>query len=257
MSSTWKPFGVKGERGIKSGLVSIFFAIRLIEHFRRIYDPMSNRKERRAQARAKPAAGDDVPLSQPDRDAPKQKTLLDIAAERQLLSSTPGSSTPSITSTKINPDCTISSLGESVDAELEPTPSLDIALYTATLSLLNFTLTVLVEHQYASETPSLPSVFYSSTIASPTPFLLLMLVTILHPRSAYLVTQLLFAVLSVVAGTWLVHASNRDPYLAVMKKAPPLGTLWVWAIVEMRWEWALGCLGIVAGWGWWNNYSMF
>jgi len=218
---------------------------------------MSNRKERRAQARTKANDGLDVPLRQPDREGSKQKTLLDIAAERQLLSSSAGSSTPSITTTKTNAHGTLSTIELPVEAELEATPYLDIALYTSTLTLLNFTLTVLVEYQYASETPSLPSVFYSSTIASPTPVLLLILVAILHPRSAHLATQLLFVVLSTVAGAWLVHASNKDPYLAVMKKAPPLGTLWVWAIVEMRWEWALGCLGMVAGWGRWNGYSMF
>jgi len=53
-----------------------------------------------------------------------------------------------------------------------------------------------------------------------------------------------------------VHASNEDPYLAVMKKAPALGTLWVWATVEMRWEWAAACLGLVGGWGWWKGYAL-
>jgi len=66
-----------------------------------------------------------------------------------------------------------------------------------------------------------------------------------------------FAALSVGAGTWLVYASNEDPYMAVMKKAPPLGTLWVWAVVEMRWEWAVGCLGVVGGWGWWQGYGIY
>lgn len=219
---------------------------------------MSNRKERRAQTRAKPSTENDVPLSQPDRDGPKQKTLLDIAAERQLLGSNLGSTSPSITTTKINTDGSLTTTSDSpVELGLETTPYLDIVLYATTLTLLNFTLTVLVEHQYASEAPNLPSLFYSSTVSSPTLVLLLILVAILHPRSAYLATQLLFALLSMIAGAWLVHASNEDPYLAVMQKAPPLGTLWVWAIVEMKWEWALGCLGVVAGWGWWSGYSIF
>ncbi|KAK4692212.1 hypothetical protein P7C71_g4949, partial [Lecanoromycetidae sp. Uapishka_2] len=218
---------------------------------------MGNRKERRAQARTTPITGNDIHLSQPNRDEPKQKSLLEIAAERQLLGPSPGSSAPSITTTKINADGSLTTTEDSpVEAALEATPYLDVALYTTTLTLLNFTLTVLVEHQYAAEALNLRSLFYSSTVASPTPILLLILVAILHPRSAHPVTQVLFASLSVIAGAWLVHASNEDPYLAVMQKAPPLGTLWVWAVVEMRWEWALGCLGIVAGWGWWNGYSI-
>ena len=208
---------------------------------------MDNRKERRAKARSKEET---VPLQQPSLEPPKSRTLVEIAAERQLLNTSSQSQTPSVITTKINPDGTLSSAPEE-------TPYLDVALYTTTLTILHFTLTVLVHHQYATSPPSLPSIFYSSTVASPTPALLLVLVALLHPRSSQLVTQLLFAALSIAAGVWLVYASNEDPYMAVMKKAPPLGTLWVWAIVEMKWEWALGCLGIVAAWGWFNGYSIF
>ena len=215
---------------------------------------MSNRKERRAQARTKP---DTIPLNRPTREAPQAKTLLEIASDRQLLNSSTQASAPSITTTKIHSDGSISETG-SVQESLEPdaTPYIDVALYTITLTVLHLTLTVLVHHQYATSPPSLPSLFYSSTIVSPTPVFLLILVTLLHPRNAHVATQLLFAVLSIVAGGWLVYASNEDPYMAVMSKAPPLGTLWVWTIVEMKWEWALGCLGVVAAWGWWNGYSM-
>lgn len=222
-----------------------------------IHHHMSNRRERRAQARASAATQNDVPLQQPSRDVPTHKTLLDIASERQLFNTRSQSSPPSITTTKINPDGTLSTAGSDTDVLDTATPYLDIALYTATLTMLHFTLTVLVHHQYATTPPSLASILYTSTVASPTPALLLVLVSVLHPRSSHLLTQILFAFLSMVAGAWLVHASNEDPYMAVMKKAPPLGTLWVWAIVEMRWEWAVGCLGVVAGWGWWKGYSMF
>lgn len=218
---------------------------------------MSNRRERRAQARANPATKYEVPMHQPSRDAPTHKTLFDIASERQLLSSSSRSSPPSITTTKIHPDGTLSTLDSTSDSPDATTPYLDVFLYTATLTMLHFTLTVLVHHQYASTPPSLTSILYTSTVTSPTPALLLVLVSILHPRSSHPLTQILFAFLSVAAGAWLVQASNEDPYMAVMKKAPPLGTLWVWAIVEMRWEWAVGCLGVVAGWGGWKGYSIF
>ena len=221
---------------------------------------MSNRRERRAQARNKAANVDDVPLDQPNRDAPGNKTLLDIAAERQLIdrSPSPSHSKPAVTTTKILPDGSLSALDSLEESsEVLATPYLDIALYTTTLILLNFTLTVLVHHQYATERPSLRALFYESTVASPTPALLLILVAMLHPRTSHIATQLLFAGLSLVAGIWLVHASNEDAYLAVMSKAPPLGTLWIWAVIEMKWEWAAACLGLVAGWGWWKGYSIY
>ena len=220
---------------------------------------MSNRRERRAQARNQSNIDreKEIPLSQPVRDAPRGKTLLDIAHERQLLS-TPRQSEPSITTTKINPDGSLSSADlDENGMESSPTPYLDIALYTTTLTLVHYTLTVLVHHQYASTPPSLSLLFYQSTVASPTPALILILVAVLHPRASHVITQLLFAILSTLAGAWLVYASNEDPYMAVMKKAPSLGTLWVWAVVEMRWEWAVGSLGLVAGWGWWKGYSVY
>ena len=224
-------------------------------HLRCYNNLMDNRKERRAKARSKQET---VPLHQPSREPPRSRTLVEIASERQLLNTSSQNQAPSVTTTKINPDGSLSNTDLDVDSSAsEETPYLDVALYTTTLTILHFTLTVLVHHQYATSPPSLPSIFYSSTVASPTPALLLVLVALLHPRSGQLITQLLFAALSIAAGVWLVYASNEDPYMAVMKKAPPLGTLWVWAIVEMKWEWALGCLGIVAGWGWFNGYSIF
>lgn len=223
---------------------------------------MSNRRERRAQARAGTASSKtrDIPLSQPSRGAPNHKTLLDIASERQLINASTSSqnSSSSVTTTKINADGSLSTFESSTD-DPDPiaTPYLDVALYTMTLTVLHFTLTVLVTHQYDKAPPSLSEIFYTSTVASPTPVLLLILVAVLHPRASHIVTQLLFATLSVIAGAWLVYASNEDPYMAVMKKAPPLGTLWIWAAVEMRWEWAAGCLGLVAGWGWLKGYRMY
>lgn len=227
---------------------------------------MSNRRERRAHAQSKSSssASAEIPLSQPSRTPPpSQKTLLEIAEERQLLNRGDGDKdsskhSPSIITTTINPDGSLShSFGSSNPDPQDSALFFDIILYTTTLTIIHFTLTFLVHHQYASEPPSLGPVFLSSTLFSPTPFLFLVLVVTLHPRASHLATQVLFAAMSIVAGGWLVYASNDEPYLAVMKKAPALGTLWIWAIVEMRWEWAVVCLSIVGGWGWWKGYKFF
>ena len=229
----------------------------------------SNRRERRAQAQAKPkqtTADNDLNLTHPSRAPPAGKTLLDIAGERQLLGpngKTSAINASSVTTTTINPDGSHSeSLGISdadLDHELEaaPTPYLDILLYTSTLVCLNFTLTFLVHYQYAPEPPNILPLFLSSTIFSPTPLIILTLVATLHHRAPHPLVQVLFAAMFVFAGGWLVHATNEDPYLAVMKKAPALGTLCVWATVELKWEWAAACLGIVGGWGWWKGYTIF
>lgn len=224
---------------------------------------MSNRRERRAHAHAHPhaqsnstsSATTQIPLEQPSRTPPSQKTLLEIAQERQLFNQGDQDAevdARSITTTTINPDGSLSN-----SDPLDSAPFLDALLYTSTLTVIHFTLTFLVHHQYASEPPSLGPLFLSSSVFSPTPLLFLVLVFILHPRASHLATQVLFAAMAIVAGGWLVYATNDEPYMAVMKKAPALGTLWIWAIVEMRWEWALACLSVVGGWGWWKGYAFF
>ena len=226
-------------------------------------DAPRNRKERRAQARSKDTpTTKEIPLAQPNRSPTGQKTLLEIAAERQLLtqSSKNAAINPdntSIVTTTINADGSLSHTTEpaNVNEEDISTPYLDVFLYTTTLTALHFTLTLLIHQQYDTEPPQLIPLLVSSTVYSPTPLIILLLVGILHPRASHPVVQVLFAALSVVGGGWLVKATNEEPYMAVMKKAPPLGTLWVWAVVESRWEVAVAELGIVGVWGWWRGYG--
>ena len=229
---------------------------------------MSNRRERRAQAapaqaqaQAQPQsksssfATPKVPLFQPSRTPPSHKTLLEIAQERQLLKS--GAKDALVDSQSITTTTIYTDRSSSNPNSLDSASFLDTVFYTATLTIIHFTLTFLVHHQYASEPPSLGPLFLSSSVFSPTPFLFLVLVSVLHTRTSHPATQVLFAAMSIVAGSWLVYATNDEPYMAVMKKAPALGTLWIWAIVEMRWEWAVVCLSLVAGWGWWKGYTFF
>lgn len=223
----------------------------------------------------------EITLSQPDRNHPpsSHKTLIQIAEERQLLNRGDGKQKKkkktapidpkSVIITTINPDGTFSNPvitnsdrqkdddDDDDDGVVVATPFLDVFLYAFTLIILHFTLSLLVHHQYASKPPSLGPIFLSSTVFTLTPALLLVLVFVLHPRSDHPATQVLFAVISTLAGTWLAYATNEEPYMAIMKKAPVLGTLWIWAIVELKWEWALATLTILGGWGWWKGYKFF
>lgn len=215
-----------------------------------------NRKERRAQARVEEDA---FRLEQPVRGQPALKTLVQLAEERELLGSS--SAKPvSISTTDINPDGSITSERADKNAVTSTADAsslyLDIALYTISLTLLHLTFTILVHNQYAQTPPSVPALLYETTLASPTPWLLLLLVAALHPRAAHPLAQVFFAIASVACGCWLVKTTNTDAYLATMRKAPPLGTLWIWAVVELRWEAAVATLALVAGWGWWVGYSL-
>lgn len=68
---------------------------------------------------------------------------------------------------------------------------------------------------------------------------------------------LFFLPFSVLLGAQLIAITNGEPYYAVMKKAPSVGTLWIWCILEMSvGAAALGALGPLV-WGvWWMGYGI-
>lgn len=60
--------------------------------------------------------------------------------------------------------------------------------------------------------------------------------------------QLVFFLGSVAAGGYLIYATNVHPYYAFMKRAPPLGCLWIWSVIELDILPALGsivCCGLI------------
>lgn len=40
--------------------------------------------------------------------------------------------------------------------------------------------------------------------------------------------------MSIVCGCYLIHITSRYTYMAVLKQSPPLGCLWIWAVLEMN-----------------------
>ena len=215
---------------------------------------MSNRKARRAKAQDESSISE-VPLAQPSRDRPKEKTLLEIAAERQLLSGK-GLGQPTVVTTKINADGSISHIEDGGLKVTQESPWLDVILYSISLLTLYFTFTFLVHHQYASSPPAVLPLLYS-TFVSFTPVTLVFLVALLHPNNSHILVQTLFGVASIAAGVEIVRISNDEAYLAVMQKAPALGVIWVWAVVESRWEVAFGTTLLVGSWTWLKGYSIY
>lgn len=69
------------------------------------------------------------------------------------------------------------------------------------------------------------------------------------------VRQAIFFVMSTLAGPYLIHISNNYGYIAIMKRAPPVGCLWVWAVVEMDILWAFPSLCIAVAYAYKNGYG--
>ncbi|KAJ5757463.1 uncharacterized protein N7511_006157 [Penicillium nucicola] len=168
-------------------------------------------------------------------------------------------------------------------------PFLDTILLSLPLTTLHLTLGYLAAHQYA-ESIDLPKLFKESiTMAFP---LLTLFVHLAHghiisfKRKSSSKTQpeptlfpltndkltfsffrkllfppalrtLVFLPVALLVGAHLIAITNGEPYYAVMKKAPAVGTIWIWSILELSFGAAvLGALGPLA-WGvWWMGYGI-
>ncbi|MCJ1250837.1 hypothetical protein MMC30_008065 [Trapelia coarctata] len=231
-------------------------------------DQVRNRKERRAAAKANPqfTKASEIPLKTPSREGPKTKTLLEIATERQAelqggqpfsSASSDTSTGPQVITTSINPDGTLSIPSGTLlspTAHSEPVGPFAQAIFLSiTLTMLHFTFDVLVHQQYR-QSIAWDIIIQRAALTFP---ILATLVYMLHSRAQKIWAQVLFLGMSVGTGCYLTYASNEEVYFAVMKRAPPLGTLWVWSVVEMRLEAAILSVAAVGGYFWWGGFKMF
>jgi hypothetical protein len=221
-----------------------------------------NRKSK--PAGPSPSNSNDIPLAMPDFHAlPTGKTLLDLADEKRgirvmQVDSTSGAEPRII---ELNSDGEEEEAGtddgaEDDDDEDSAPPFPTAVLYTVSLCAIHTTLDVIVLTQYSQEM-SFASI--AGRLARLAPALLLIVYLLHHPLAfAYpRLRQLFFLVAAIVAGCWLMYAGNEFGYYHVMKRAPPLGTLWVWSVVEMDLTLIWAHLGVVVGYTWWNDYGNF
>ncbi|CZR68309.1 uncharacterized protein PAC_18208 [Phialocephala subalpina] len=199
-----------------------------------------------------------IRLKHPDRSGPdpSQETLLDLAAKRGLLDIPEGEGEEGTGNNGFdeNGEPLVGRMGESI-------------LWSISLTMLHFTLDVLVANQYAVEIrwhnilsrtmqafPIILLLVYSFH-PHPTPSILLPLPPPRIQAIQALAHQIFFFVGSVSAGCYLIYITNMYGYYAVMKQSPPLGCLWIWSVIELNVFWATGsliCCGIFLKWGGYN-----
>ncbi|KAF7551219.1 hypothetical protein G7Z17_g5172 [Cylindrodendrum hubeiense] len=195
----------------------------------------------------------DIKLEQPDRSGPTEQTLLDMAQGKNLFAMA---------------DARQAELDREKNGDVALSPGaerfLEAALWTSTLAVIHFTFEVLVQHQYGMEI-EWPSAWGRTARA----FVLFLFVFYpLHPHEANPILipgiprkyqqgirQGIFFIMSLTSGPYLVHISNKYGYLAVMKRAPPLGCLWLWSIVELDLLSGVLSLFITMVWAWQQGYA--
>ncbi len=75
-------------------------------------------------------------------------------------------------------------------------------------------------------------------------------------RFQYTLRQLIFFSASVTAGCFLIHITNKYSYLAVLKQAPSLGCVWIWAVIELDLPWAALSLAVAGLFIWQGDYDI-
>ncbi|TWU72378.1 hypothetical protein ED733_003959 [Metarhizium rileyi] len=213
---------------------------------------VKTRKERAGNANMK--------LRQPDRSGPTEQTLLDFADQHNLFQQARQREKEIAKGTGNRSSADTSHCAAADDDDRNEAPALspgaerglEAALWTATIAMLHFTFDVLVQNQYGREIE-----WSDVCVRTGRAWLIfLFLFYFLHPFSADAVLisglpgrfqrplrQTVFFMMSVVSGCYLIYISNTYSYLATMKQAPPLGCLWLWAVVELDLAW--GCLSLL------------
>lgn len=220
-----------------------------------------NRKERRAAARESgkpvepPKSAPKIKMAQPDRSRPAGKTLLDLYEEKKELldKGQPFDS-------QYEDGLPRGESGNILEAGLgdgEPIGPIGDAFFWATcLCMFHFTLDVLVYNQYAQEIDWSSIVKRCATVL-PTLFIVIYMMRSATAKRFALARQIAFFVVSVGTGCYTIHVGNKHEYFAVMKQAPPLGTLWVWSVIEMDLMFAASSVVIELAYLWWKGYSAF
>ena len=133
---------------------------------------------------------------------------------------------------------------------------LDYTAYLIPIISVHIVLDILVRVQYSEDTFegfAQRDIMYRALMAIPVFALLHFFV---HPLRHTRIFRIASFFASVGAGGYLLYASNEEGYYYVMKRAPPLGTLWVWLFIEMEWQWAGTSLVVIAFWMWLKDYSI-
>ncbi|KAI5807017.1 hypothetical protein EDC01DRAFT_637846 [Geopyxis carbonaria] len=180
----------------------------------------------------------EIPLSQPNRTGRTEKTLLDLIDEHR-----PKDAPPAATSGA-------ASAGDDEEDLIGPAAS--TFFFVVPLLMLLGAFDVLVHHQYRQElvwgeiwgrtargAPVLYAVHY-----------------VLHPRRHWITARACLFALAVAAGCYIVTAANKWAYYYSMQYAPALGTLWIWAVVELDLGLAVASCAGVAGYTWWKGYAV-
>lgn len=208
---------------------------------------------------APPTKEPKIKMAQPNRSKPSNKTLLDLYEDKKALLNQGQPFDAKYEDGKARDEGgNILEAGlSSPDDDDEPIGPLGQAVFwTVLLGMLHFTLDVLVYNQYAQEI-NWPAIWGRTFTMLPILFLLIFMLRSETAERFANVRQVFYLAMAVGAGCYVIHAANVYDYFAVMKQAPPLGTLWIWSVIEMKLTFAAASVLANIGYLWWKGFTMF
>lgn len=114
---------------------------------------------------------------------------------------------------------------------LDPTEyKFNAFVYTIPFTALFIMMDILV-HQQFNQYPTMESI--SKRLVSVVPFLGLFIYHT-NKRASKRYMQVMLFVLAIMAGCYLIWLVNKRPSYIVMRRCPPLGVLWVYAVVQLE-----------------------
>lgn len=226
------------------------------------HDQPQNRRARRAAAKAsgkpiaEPTTAPRLKLAQPDYSRPKEKTLLDLYNDNKELI---------VKGQPFNNDRHADGLvrdenGDVLQRKMRDDeavgPVADAFFWAVSLAMLHLTLDVLAQNQYRHEIDVQALLWRTATVL-PVLWLLLYLLRSSSARRWRLSRQTFFFIVAIATGCYTIRVANRFSYYAVMKQAPPLGTLWIYSVIEMDLPFALVSLLVNGAYLWYNSFSIY
>lgn len=194
-------------------------------------------------------------LAQPDRSKPEGKTLLDIYEDKKALLEHGQPFDSKYLDGQVRDEG-----GNFLEAGLgdgEPIgPVGDAIFWAASMGMFHFTLDVLTYNQYRQAIEWAP-IIQRTLMMLPVLWLLVYMLRSETAKRWPTARQIFFLCVAVGAGCYTIYVGNTYSYYAVMKQAPPLGTLWVWSVIEMHLPYALASLILDAGYMWYKGYTVF
>ncbi|KAG9125626.1 hypothetical protein FRC07_006840 [Ceratobasidium sp. 392] len=120
---------------------------------------------------------------------------------------------------------------------------LNTAILAIPLSFLYILLDILVQQQYAQQPTILQEL---GRIIANVPIISI-LVHYTNKHKSKPVTQMMLFLAAILSGPRMIWLVNKGNWLAVSRQAPPLGTIWIYTIVQLNLVPAVASLAIVFG----------